>query len=247
MTFEDELELFRKEAGAASQFLYASLALNALASEHRRVLDRLNDAPLFWNTTIFALQKSAILALGRVFQTDTNHNAARLLGAASELSVFSREALAQRRQGTLATRPEWVDDYVKNSYEPVPEDIRNLRRQVDAWRVVYDERYKPLRNKGYAHREFATDSDDWQGLVAKTQVAELERMCTFLLDLHEALRELFNNGRKPDVKESEYSIIEMLHAERLSDSPPEIIIRELKEFFSDEIAVDEKPAPEKRP
>src|SRR4051812_46114255 len=99
VSFEEELEIFRKEANAAAQFLYASLALNALASEHHRVLDHLNDAPLFWNTTIFALQKAAIVALGRIFQTDTAHNVARLLKAAQGLSVFSKESLALRKQG----------------------------------------------------------------------------------------------------------------------------------------------------
>lgn len=242
VSFENELELFRKEANAAAQFLYSSLALNALASEHRRVLDRLNDAPLFWNTTIFALQKSAILALGRVFETDTKHNAARLFKAASDdLSIFSREALARRKQGTSATRAEWVDEYVRDKYEPTAKDIRNLRKQVDAWRDIYDDRYRPLRNKGYAHREFATDSDEWQSSIGKTQIDELERMCTFLLVVNRALWELYVNGRKLDLEESEHSINEMLHSKGLRDSPPEIIVRELQAFFRDEMSGSAAP------
>jgi hypothetical protein len=83
--------------------LRRSTQLNALAAEHPRVLDGPNDAPVFWNTTIFSFQKSAIVALGRIFETDTPHNVAWLLKLAEDVSVFSKEALALRKQGTSPT------------------------------------------------------------------------------------------------------------------------------------------------
>jgi hypothetical protein len=237
MSFEDELEIFRKEANAAAQFLYASLAINALASGHRRVLNRLNDAPLFWNTTIFALQKSAIVALGRIFQINTPHNVARLLRLAEDVNIFSKESLALRKQGTSAKRPAWVDEYVLDKYEPTPADIRSLKKQVAEWRRAYVARYLPLRDKGYAHREFPTDTDAWQSLVANTQIEELERMCMYLIALHEALWELYVNGRKPSPELREHSTNRLLSKDyRLKDRAPEIIVQELLAFFRDDIA-----------
>jgi AbiU2 len=150
MSFGEELEVFRKEANAAAQFLYASPNAECPRAEHPRVLDHLNDAPVFWNTTIFSLQKSASVALGRIFETDTPHNVARLLKLAEDVSVFSKEALALRKQGTSPTRLEWIDDYLMDVYEPTVGDIRILKKRVGEWRDAYTARYKPLRDKGYA-------------------------------------------------------------------------------------------------
>jgi hypothetical protein len=237
MSFSGELEIFRREANQAAQFLYAWLTLNALAGEHCKVLDRLNDAPLFWNTTIFSLQKSAIVALGRIFQKNTPHNVARLLTLAEDVNIFSKEALAQRKQGNSPTRPEWINHYVADKYEPTPADIRGLKKQVEVWRGVYEARYKPLRDKGYAHREYPTNTDAWQDLIARTEVDELERMCTFLVALHDAFEELYLNGRKPVVEQREHSVLRMLSPDhRWRDRSLEIIMRELREFFQNEIA-----------
>ena len=217
MSFADELEIVRKEANAAAQFLYASLAPNALAAEHTKVLARLNDAPLFWNTTIFALQKSAIVALGRIFQTNTPHNVARLPALAEDVSILSKDALAQRKQGTSPMRPEWIDAYLVNKYEPTPADIRVLKKQVGEWSAAYVARYKPLRDKGYAHREFSTETEAWQNLIGSTQIEELERMCTFLIALHDAL---WVNGLKPDVQERETKQRDLMENLRAAPSTP---------------------------
>lgn len=65
--FERELEVFRTEYEAATQFYFAFLAVHAVAYQHKSVETLLNRAPLFWNTCMGALQTSAFIALGRVF------------------------------------------------------------------------------------------------------------------------------------------------------------------------------------
>jgi hypothetical protein len=89
--FKNELEIFRIEANSAAQFLYSDLAVRVLASEHPRVFNRLNMAPLFWNTTLASLQESAIIALGRIFDE------------ASPNSVGRRTAIASRSVKQLET------------------------------------------------------------------------------------------------------------------------------------------------
>ena len=72
--FEHELEIFRTEAEAAAQFFYAYLSVHETAGRHPTVFRLLNTAPLFWNTNLGALQTSAFIALGRIFDQDSPHN-----------------------------------------------------------------------------------------------------------------------------------------------------------------------------
>src|SRR5450755_832398 len=100
--FERELEIFRTEAEAATQFLYAYLAIHQVAGRHRQVRDALNSAALFWNTNLGALQTSTFIALGRVFdqQAKSKHNIDRLLRIAQDnLDIFTKAALGIRKQG----------------------------------------------------------------------------------------------------------------------------------------------------
>ena len=94
--FESELALFRTEAESAIQFFYAWDATHAVAAKDKKVVHLLNEAPLFWNTALGALQMSSLVALGRVFDPDQkNHNISRLLSIAhANPDIFSKEAQA---------------------------------------------------------------------------------------------------------------------------------------------------------
>jgi AbiU2 len=81
--FENELEVFRKEADEALQHLYVYLAMHAVAGDSASVRDLYNSAPLFWLTTQRALQTSVFIVLGRIFSQDSEHNLDTLLRNAS--------------------------------------------------------------------------------------------------------------------------------------------------------------------
>src|SRR5208282_2601524 len=132
LMFVHELEVFRKEAEASIQFLYAFFAVHAVAADHESVHKLLNQAPLFWNTSLGALQTAAFVALGRVFDQTSRHNVDVLIRKAQQHpEIFSKTALARRKQGTNPTPPEWLDNFLSNVYEPTPQDFRRLRAHVD--------------------------------------------------------------------------------------------------------------------
>jgi hypothetical protein len=58
-------------------------------------------------------------------------------------------------------------------------------------------RYRDIRHKVFAHKATA-DMTEINGMFAKTNIEEMKALFGFLHALHEALWELFNNGRKPD-------------------------------------------------
>lgn len=207
--FEHELEVFRTESEAASQFFYAYLTVHAVAAERNGVYRALNEAPLFWNTSLGALQTATFIALGRVFDQKSPHNLDKVLRIAQDnRDVFSKAALGRRKQGKAPDPPSWLADYLTDVYEAKPEDFRQIRGHVKKWRKVYDDNYRDLRNKLFAHKE-ASGGLQTKALFAKTNIREMQRMLAFLGALHDALQQLFLNGRKPVLRPRRYSLRRM--------------------------------------
>jgi AbiU2 len=85
------------------------------------------------------------------------------------------------------------------AYEPAAADFREIRKQVLAQRKVYEGSYRDVRDKVFAHNEVG-GTDQANQLLAKTSVDELKALLGFLHEVHEALWQLFHNGRKPELR-----------------------------------------------
>jgi hypothetical protein len=207
--FERELEVFRTEAETVAQFFYAYLDIHACAGAEKQIYRLLNTAPLFWNTMLGGLQTAAFVVLGRIFDQDSAHNLGRLLRLAQDHpQIFSKDALARRKQGTEKTPPDWIESYMKHVYAPKPTDFRRLRGYVRKHRKIYLEKYQPLRHQVFAHKGLS-DAADVSALFAKTNVRELQRMLVFLMSLYDALWGLFVNGHRPVLRPRRYSVKRM--------------------------------------
>jgi hypothetical protein len=229
-----ELEMFRKEEEASAQFFYAYQGIHAAAHDNKDVEALLNTAPLFWMTCAGALQTAAFIALGRVFDQDSTHNLDRVLRVAQDNPhIFSKEALARRKQGNSAQRPDWIDEYMRGVYEPVPADFRRLRAHVRKRRRIYENNYRDVRNRFFAHKELSDKAT--AVLFTKGSNRELQQLHAFLGSLYESLWQLFFNGRKPVLRPLRYSV------KRMRDLPSpflrsrtvqEDILHEAEKFLS---------------
>lgn len=216
--FERELDIFRIEVEIGVRCLSAYLAVNSIALSSEPVNILLNTAPRFWNTNVHALQVSAIMALGRVFDQRSPHNLDKLLKIAQDnLEIFSKEAIGRRKQKQGANlAPSELDDYLRGAYEPTPEDFRNLKNCVKKWRRIYESNYRDMRDKLFAHKE-VSDPSKFDALVAKTNIGELQNLFAFLLSFELKLFALFFNGYKPNLSTSaewtEMEIVEIVKQE----------------------------------
>lgn len=196
----------------------------------------LNAAALFWNTNLGALQTAAFVTLGRIFDQTSTHNIDRLLRLAQDTpEIFSKTALARRKQGGNKTPPDWLDDYMQHVYVPKPSDFRRLRFYISKYRKVYERNYRDLRNHVFAHKA-VSDPEAVAALFAKTKIRELEQLLGFLSRLHEALWNMLMNGRKPVLRPRRYSLKSMREKpwpHSRSAAVHERIIHEAERFLSD--------------
>ena len=209
--FENQLELFRTEAESAIQFFYSWDAVHAVAAKDKAVVRLLNQAPLFWNTNLGALQTSTLVALGRVFDPDPkNHSVTRLLALAhANLDIFSKDSLAGRKRKGSTNADEWLSDYLVDVHEANNEDFRRLKRHLSARRKIYEASYRPLRHKVFAHRGVASHVEVGE-LFAKTNIREMQKLLVFLGRFHEVLWQLYFNGQKPTLRPARFSLKRIL-------------------------------------
>jgi AbiU2 len=211
------------------------LAIHETAAKHTEVFDLLNTASLFWNTILGALQTSALVVLGRVFDLDKgSHSVNRLLDLAEgNPQIFTPDAFAARRQGSSPTRPEYLDDYLTSVYVPLPAEFQALRQRVDEQRTIYAA-YKDIRNKIFAHKDIASTAKMHE-LLGKTNIREWQTLTLFLQSLYDALWQLQCNGIKPVLREYRCSVEAMLNepipAGRQTP-PQEKIARQAAEFLT---------------
>lgn len=233
--FETQLELFRTEGQSAIQFFYAWDSIHAVTSKDKYVVRLLNQAPLFWNTALGALQASTLVALGRVFDPDPkNHSVTRLLALAhANLDIFSKDALAARKRKLTANADEWLPEYMRDVYVPTGNDFRRLKRYVALRRKIYEQNYRPLRHVVFAHRGVATRAEVSE-LFAKTNLRELRQLLVFLGRLYEALWHLYFNGCKPTLRPARFSVSRMLEQPSPNLKRVELqerLIHETSQFF----------------
>jgi hypothetical protein len=230
-SFRSELDTFRREAEAA-QFLYGWQAVDALAQDHAGVLKHLNTAPLFWNAVQNPLQLSTIIALGRIFDNGSAYTVATLLKSAQDVGIFSKEELGRRKRELSADAAEWLDDYLARAHETSTEDVRRLKKEVGRWRNVYEQKYKPIRDRYYAHKELPHDSEELHKLFAGTRLQELKQMCMFLLALYDALWNAYENGSEPVLSPRQHLVRPMLSRDHKGQSAPEIVVKQVQKFFA---------------
>lgn len=232
--FIRELEVFRTEAQSGAQFLYGYLAFNSIISANKKAFNAVNKTPFFWNTTMGALQTGFFIVLGRIFDQRSTHNIDRLLKLAQDnINIFSKEALANRKRQDSANADEWLDDYLKTSYEPASTDFRALRKKVREHRKIYEANYQDIRHKIYAHKE-VTEAEEVQKLFSKTNIRELQKAFIFVNALYQALWELLYNGRKPVLRPMRYTVMKMIRdrkPEWQSQSVQERMVGEVHDFL----------------
>ncbi|WP_424196177.1 transposase [Ampullimonas aquatilis] len=229
--FTVQLENLRHEASTVARFFYADMAINHAASKSKVLLSKLNNTPLFWISCSAALQSSAYISLGRIFDTSSKYNISALLDAMEKnIEIFQSPALISRKKDGHLEDPPWLADYIQNAYYPTKKDVEKIRVKVAAYREIYDRAIKPVRHKYLAHRE-KQDRDEVNALYAAGKVEEIWKLTTFLLQLHKVLQELLINGRKPKFHPIRYSVKTIFDSNNHSGEMHERITKDVKKLM----------------
>ncbi|MDO9502114.1 hypothetical protein [Falsiroseomonas sp.] len=199
--FEECLQGFQNDVATATRCFYAMETINHLASQDTVLLQKLNEAPEFWNLVQGSNQNSLFITLGRIFgqEKDAQFTLDKIFGLAEAGggAIFSKDRLADRKRHDSTTADEWLPDYLKTAYVPLPKNFRAWKKIRNLFRRKFEATYRPIRHEIYAH-SIASEERKVQ-LFAETRIADLQRTIRFLIRVSDGLRQLYNNGRNPMV------------------------------------------------
>ncbi|MCW8932372.1 MAG: hypothetical protein OQL19_19320 [Gammaproteobacteria bacterium] len=166
-----------------------------------QLLKAFNITPISWIVIRHSMMLSLIMALGRIFDTDGDSVSIDDLikSCISEIHLFSKESLKERKLKSHNAN-EWINSHMENVHESTEDDFQRLRPKTHKYRTIYNEFYKPLRHKLFAHRdkEFHDKSSElWEA----TKGTDMEEMLNFLedFDFDFAIKEAYLNGKKPEL------------------------------------------------
>jgi len=208
--FLAELNIFRNEGKLVSRSLYMELAIHAIASKNKGILSIMNRTPTFWNTVLSGFQNLTFITIGRIFDNDSKHNIHVLFKLAqNNKSLFSRKSFEGRWKNNADKKSDglvnYMTEYMKKFYEPTDDDFRKLKKFIGKQQKIYEDIYRPIRHH-FGHKKYSTN-EEVKVLFDKVNVSELEKFCTTLDGIYEALWQLYHNGRGPmlPIKKNKYS------------------------------------------
>lgn len=189
--FRKRLEVFNNEQANLQHFFFTSLAVRRCAIDIPDVVGLMNDS-LYWRVTHQGTIVSTFIAMGRIFDDKSKHNIGRIRRVIENTpEIFSIECLKQRK----AAQGVYADEYVKDRHALDPSRADAMLFGIDYFQGIYDARYKAIRHS-FAHKRLGT-VDQINALLAKTDIEEMKRMCSFLDALWRALDQLHRNGLDP--------------------------------------------------
>jgi hypothetical protein len=211
--------------------LYAYLAIHEVARREAPIRNHLNTSATFWNTTLNALVTATLLAFGRVYETNSNHNLATFMRVMRDnQEVFGRAGIRRRKALIFANNPAGLQEYMRGTRVPSPRDWRRVATAVARNRRTYQHVYRRLRDNVFAHT-LTVDPATIGAMFAATNIRQMQGMATFLVHLHYAFQGAFQNGGRLTAMRRRRSIAQMLQRPRGQAAvlpPQEIIVRETK-------------------
>ena len=194
--FWSNFEIIRSDVDKAIETFYSYISMHNIASDNKNIYHAINRNPTFWNITLYSLQSTFFITIGRIFDDGKDaHSVHKLISSAlSHPEFFSKEALANRKSAGKE-KPTWLEKYLENAFEPGIADLREIKKCIKPYRKLFDNSYKDIRNAVFAHT-IATEKDDVSQLFGKTNISEIEDILYTLHDMLKAMWELYNNGRK---------------------------------------------------
>lgn len=208
--FEKRLNVLFSDSRACAVFLYTELTIHQLAATNNKTFERINGHSAFWNGILGALQSSAFVALGRIYDHNSRSNSALQLlrFAEKHIGIFGRSFI-ERRQIRSGMAKDDAKVYASEAYELQRDGLASLRTEFDTKRQFYVEHIQPIRHNVIAHAGLLTN-EVRDELFSKLLVRELESVAVFPLRLYETFFKLYHDGQEPQLEDVPTSIVEIL-------------------------------------
>lgn len=197
MSVISDSDEYRKEVNIMASSYYAWKNINKAAASSQDFVNALNANSWIWNISLHSLQVTFFLALGRIFDNDARSFTARMYveKCRSNINEFTKAELEKRRLAENGgERPDYMADLLARAHEATAGDFDTLLTKVDAYHGIYEDKYKKIRHKFMAHKDYASINLQ-DSFFANTSLDDSEKIINFLDGVREFIFQLHQNGR----------------------------------------------------
>lgn len=209
--FLEKMLVFKRDLDDAIESFFAWHAIYLSLEDLPNALKKLNHNPHIWNRCLDGLFSSSVIALGRLLDSNTNNH--RAMGVAAyaikHAWLFKREELKKRKLKTIGEPPDYLEEYIREAYEPTKIDLGQLQQMVKDCNKLYQSKFRNIRSLVYAHSVEISPADV-QRLFSEANSDELREILGKLMVVYGSLWELYINGRKPSLVPLEVSTQDLI-------------------------------------
>ena len=200
----ETIEKLRKETETTLRVLYALRQFRQLLTREEDVA-KINENANFWMIYESSLRTNMFIGIRRLYESKPGtFNFQQFIDECiKNLVSFSPDALRQRKCEGSRNADEWIDDYMKNVYEPSADDFKALAKLVRENSKNMKGTYTQAANKIYAHA-IHMDYALMAAISDKLNFDEIEKAITSIWHAYEQVWQMFENGRKPLLTIADY-------------------------------------------
>lgn len=196
-TMRTILNTLRNEAESTIRAFYALQQFKLLLTNLEDV-DRINTNINFWEIYESSLLTKVFIGIRRIFENNNDtFNFQRALNLIKQNIVdFQPTALEQRKLKGYNERPDWIDEYMADVYDPCEDDFNILSKLVRSNSKKMKGVYTEAASKIFAHA-IHTDATSINNLLADIDLDEIETSLNAIWHFYEQVWHMYENGRKP--------------------------------------------------
>jgi hypothetical protein len=218
MPMHKQLEILRHESESSLRTLYALKQFKIVMTKDE-VVECANKNVYFWRLFEAAFQSRLFIGLRRIYDSgkDTFNIHKFIIICKEKIHTFSIKEL-RARKSSHRNAHEWIDEFMEKVYEPTVEDFNKLDALVRDNSRRIKKIYTPAASKIYAHA-IHTDQDEISNALSDLNFDEIERALNAVWHVYQQVRQLYENGKKPNFDIQPYPYV---------DEVNESVLRQLK-------------------
>lgn len=203
----------RKETETTLRVFYALRQFRLMLTSESDV-EKINKNANFWMVYESSLRTNMFIGIRRLYESKPGtFNFQKFIDKClANLTSFSPDALRRRKCEASANADEWIEEYMKDVYEPSADDFRSLAKLVRNNSKNMKGAYTQAASKIYAHA-IHMDYASMAAISDKLNFDEIEQALTSIWHAYEQVWQMFENGRRPS-----FSIANYPYAQEVIDS-----------------------------
>ena len=199
------LNNLRKETETTLRVFYALRQFRSFLTTEEGV-EKINKNADFWIIYETSLRTNMFLGIRRLYEAkaDTFNFQKFIESCIENISTFSKVSLRSRKLEGSRNADEWIDDYMKDVYEPSEMDFRSLAKLVRVNSKNMKGVYTDAATRIYAHA-IHRDHASMSKLGEKLNFQEIEQALTSIWHAYEQVWQMFENGKRPSFEMKKYA------------------------------------------